>query len=96
MDLDAYLLALMERETWRLDAACFGHPRDWWFPPASKANTTRAYPICESCPVSAPCLESALAMGYSAQFGIYGGKSERERRRLLRQRGQGPEDDGED
>ena len=40
--------------------------------------------ICADCPVKAPCLEYALAN--RVDHGVWGGTSERERRRILRQR----------
>jgi WhiB family redox-sensing transcriptional regulator len=40
--------------------------------------------ICAECPVQAPCLEYALVE--RIDHGVWGGASERERRRILRQR----------
>jgi len=40
--------------------------------------------ICADCPVKSPCLEYALAN--RVDHGVWGGTSERERRRILRQR----------
>ncbi|MHB1504145.1 MAG: WhiB family transcriptional regulator [Acidimicrobiales bacterium] len=40
--------------------------------------------ICADCPVKAPCLEYALTN--RVDHGVWGGTSERERRRLLRKR----------
>jgi WhiB family redox-sensing transcriptional regulator len=40
--------------------------------------------ICATCPVKAPCLEYALANGID--HGVWGGASERERRRIARRR----------
>jgi WhiB family redox-sensing transcriptional regulator len=40
--------------------------------------------ICAECPVSAPCLEYALE--HHIDHGVWGGASERERRRILRRR----------
>jgi WhiB family redox-sensing transcriptional regulator len=40
--------------------------------------------ICADCPVKAPCLEYALAN--RIDHGVWGGTSERERRRILRKR----------
>ncbi len=42
--------------------------------------------ICRGCPVQAPCLEYALAN--VERFGIFGGCTERQRRRLRSQRRQ--------
>ena len=43
-----------------------------------------AQKICAECPVSAACLEYALAN--HIDHGVWGGCSERERRRILRRR----------
>lgn len=40
--------------------------------------------VCAGCPVKEPCLEFALAGG--EKYGIWGGMSERQRRRLRRER----------
>ena len=40
----------------------------------------RAVEICRGCPVRVPCLEHALENGIS--IGIWGGESERSRRRI--------------
>jgi WhiB family redox-sensing transcriptional regulator len=42
--------------------------------------------VCRGCEVRQQCLDYALANG--EKFGIWGGLSERERRRLRRQRAQ--------
>jgi len=42
--------------------------------------------VCKGCEVREQCLDYALANG--EKFGIWGGLSERERRRLRRQRAQ--------
>jgi WhiB family redox-sensing transcriptional regulator len=70
---------------WAKDAACAAPDLDpdWWFPSSQDAlhDTTRiAMAICGTCPVQQPCLEHALRT--NEQHGIWGGKSERARRRL--------------
>ena len=53
---------------------------------ANYVMTTReAKRVCMSCEVRAECLEYALE--HDERFGIWGGLSERERRRLKRQAG---------
>ena len=55
--------------------------RDPFFP--EKGQPTRvAKRICAPCPVRTECLEYALAAG--ERWGVWGGLSERERRRLKR------------
>lgn len=68
-------------EPWALDGLCNQVDPDIFFP--EKGESTRpAKRICQSCPVIAECLEYALAN--NERFGIWGGLSERERRRLRR------------
>ena len=55
---------------------------DEWFP--DKGGSTReAKKVCRGCEVVADCLEYALE--HDERFGIWGGLSERERRRLKRE-----------
>ena len=52
--------------------------------PRAGASTREAKEVCRGCVVREECLEYALANG--EKFGIWGGMSERERRRIRRQR----------
>lgn len=66
--------------SWHEDALCAETDPEAWFP--EKGGSTReAKAICRDCLVRAECLEYALETGQ--RFGIWGGVSERERRRLL-------------
>ncbi|SNS15687.1 WhiB family transcriptional regulator, redox-sensing transcriptional regulator [Geodermatophilus pulveris] len=71
--------------SWRLDALCAETDPEAFFP--EKGGSTRdAKRVCNGCAVRAECLQFALAN--DERFGIWGGLSERERRRLrLEQRG---------
>ncbi len=70
-------------EPWRLDALCAETDPEAFFP--EKGGSTReAKRVCTGCTVRAECLEFALAN--DERFGIWGGLSERERRRLRLQR----------
>jgi len=70
-------------ESWRLDALCAETDPEAFFP--EKGGSTReAKRVCAGCPVRLQCLEYAL--GNDERFGIWGGLSERERRRLRLQR----------
>ena len=60
-----------------------GADADLFFPERG-ASTRRAKAICDGCPVRGECLDYALAHG--EKFGIWGGLSERERRRVRRER----------
>ena len=51
--------------------------------PEKGVSTREAKRVCRSCDVRAECLDYAL--GNDERFGIWGGLSERERRRIKRQ-----------
>jgi WhiB family transcriptional regulator, redox-sensing transcriptional regulator len=68
---------------WQERANCLGVDPDLFFPERG-ASTREAKSVCGSCEVRLDCLEYALVNG--EKFGIWGGLSERERRRLRRQR----------
>jgi WhiB family transcriptional regulator, redox-sensing transcriptional regulator len=64
---------------WQSDALCAQTDPEAFFP--EKGGSTRdAKKICSGCEVRGECLEYALAN--DERFGIWGGLSERERRRL--------------
>jgi WhiB family redox-sensing transcriptional regulator len=68
---------------WQDEANCLGVDPDLFFPERG-ASTREAKEVCRGCVVRDACLEFALANG--EKFGIWGGMSERERRRIRRQR----------
>jgi WhiB family transcriptional regulator, redox-sensing transcriptional regulator len=70
---------------WQEEANCLGVDPDLFFPERG-ASTREAKEVCRGCVVRESCLEYALANG--EKFGIWGGLSERERRRIRRQRAQ--------
>ncbi len=69
---------------WAKDGACVDHPTpEIWFPTSAlddDVDTRRAKAICRSCPVQVECLEHAVRV--NEEFGIWGGESERGRRRI--------------
>jgi WhiB family redox-sensing transcriptional regulator len=66
---------------WQERALCSQTDPEAFFP--EKGGSTReAKRICGRCDVKAECLEYAL--GHDERFGIWGGLSERERRKLKR------------
>ena len=70
-----------DQQTWQERALCAQTDPEAFFP--EKGGSTReAKRICAGCEVRAECLEYALA--FDERFGIWGGLSERERRRLKR------------
>ena len=67
---------------WQDRALCAQTDPEAFFP--EKGGSTReAKRVCRSCEVRAECLEYALE--HDERFGIWGGMSERERRRLKRE-----------
>lgn len=68
---------------WMHQARCVGSDPELFFP-ARGESTREAKSICHACPVQPECLEHALTEG--EKFGIWGGLSERERRRVRRRR----------
>ena len=77
MTLDE-LFGAVEQE-WQDQALCAQTDPEAFFP--EKGGSTReAKKICTGCEVKAECLEYALAN--DERFGIWGGLSERERRKL--------------
>jgi WhiB family redox-sensing transcriptional regulator len=74
------LLGLPAMPDWMRDALCAEVDSEIFYP--EKGGSTReAKSICAECLVRAECLDYALATGQ--RFGIWGMRSERERRRLL-------------
>lgn len=57
---------------------------DLWHPSAGQTVAREALDTCDRCPVRQDCLEWALEN--RERYGIWGGLSERARRRLLRAR----------
>ena len=68
---------------WQDLANCRGADPDLFFPERG-ASTRTAKGICRECSVQAECLEFAIVS--SEKFGIWGGMSERERRKIRRER----------
>ncbi len=69
--------------TWRKHAACRGIDPDVFYP-VSDEEAGEAKAICDQCAVRESCLEHALAN--REREGVWGGTTERERRRIHRQR----------
>lgn len=77
----AALLPLLVVEPWMGEGLCSQTDPEAFFP--EKGGSTReAKAVCRRCPVRPECLEFAL--DNEERYGIWGGLSERERRRLLR------------
>ena len=68
---------------------CRGANGDWWFPERGQ-TAGHAKEICNQCDVREACLVYALGHPDETMFGVWGGMSERERRRLRISHGTGP------
>ena len=68
---------------WMVRGKCRTMPPAVFFP-SDGVGVEVARRICAGCPVQRPCLEYALF--HHIEHGVWGGASERERRRILRQR----------
>lgn len=73
----------MKKLSWQARAACAGVDTNIFFPQVEE-DAEPAKQICGACPVREACLEHALAD--REREGIWGGATERERRRIIRQR----------
>lgn len=65
-----------KRPDWHDDAACRGMCPDLWFP-ARGEDPRPAKAVCATCPVIERCAEA----GWAEYFGVWGGLSERARKR---------------
>jgi WhiB family redox-sensing transcriptional regulator len=67
------------------DGSCRMYPPATFFP-SDGVGVEKARKICNGCPVAGECLEHALE--HRIEHGVWGGASERQRRRILKQRRQ--------
>lgn len=79
MSIAEHIAEWIQGPDWHADALCRQVGGDEWFP--EKGSSSReAKKVCASCPVTSECLQYAL--DHDQRFGIWGGVSERERRKL--------------
>jgi len=76
-------------EKWMLNALCRSMDPNIFYP-SDGVGVDKAKAICSDCKVAEACLEYAIARGDDK--GVWGGTSERERRRMMRSRGVTPID----
>lgn len=77
---------------WADEAACKESPwKDAWHPNdtplANQQATEYALEVCKTCPVRAECLAFAIKVGPSGAWGIYGGTTHDQRKRMWKARG---------
>jgi WhiB family redox-sensing transcriptional regulator len=76
-------LSPIKNLAWRQRAACVGVEPEIFYP-VSEDDADQAKAVCAQCEVREACLEFALAN--RERDGVWGGATERERRRIIRQR----------
>ena len=74
---------LLQPVDWQTNARCTEVDPEIFFPERG-GSSKNARAVCEKCAVKVDCLEYAL--NNKEQFGIWGGTSERERRKIRRER----------
>jgi WhiB family transcriptional regulator, redox-sensing transcriptional regulator len=75
----------MSATSWRNYAACQGLDVEIFYPATEdEADAAEAKAVCAECPVRQACLEYAL--NHREREGVWGGATERERRRIIRHR----------
>ena len=73
----------MDETHWMANGNCRYEPPTTFFP-SDGVGVEVAKRICETCPVKRACLEYALE--HRIDHGVWGGASERQRRRILKRR----------
>ena len=74
------LNSITEDQSWATRGACVTMDPDGFFVQGAEQNLAKT--TCVACPVKTECLADAL--DNRIDFGVWGGMTERERRRLLR------------
>jgi len=68
-------------DVWQERAACYGIDPDVFFPP-SEEDAGPALTYCRVCSIRSECLAWALKNG--ERYGVWGGTTEQQRRRVIR------------
>jgi WhiB family redox-sensing transcriptional regulator len=82
-DCDATDRPAFGLQTWMRNADCRGANATAFFP-SDGLGVEAVQRVCAACPVRVECLEYALAN--RLDYGVWGGASERQRQRMLRER----------
>lgn len=88
-DLASHWPTARDQANWRDQAACRDLPTEFFFPVGhgslARAQAEVAKAVCQDCPVRSDCL--LFSMVTNAEYGVFGGLSEDERRALRRRLG---------
>jgi len=87
MNPQDFLDAVGRRPVWQDDGLCAQTDPAAFYPELGE-STRQAKQVCLACPVTAECLQYALE--HQERFGVWGGTSERERRKLKPVRAKAP------
>lgn len=73
----------MNTDDWKIHGRCATHPNsDLWYPDTGR-DSERAQQLCAECPVREQCYQHAITR--PERYGIWGGTTETERRRITAQ-----------
>ena len=72
---------ITDERPWVVFSACRDKDSDLFFP-ETKVQERSAIAICSTCPVQSECIEYAFEA--DIRFGVWGGMTEKQRRRLAR------------
>ena len=78
--------AMNSSQSWYADAACKGVDVNVFFRGTAASNQEATTKFCDSCPVRQDCLEDALQYPPIDQYGLAGGISAHERKKIIAKR----------
>lgn len=81
LEFDLLEAPILEERPWAVFAACHESDPEIFFP-VTRMDEDRALALCAICPVRDECLDYALES--RERFGIWGGTTDKERRKLIR------------
>jgi WhiB family redox-sensing transcriptional regulator len=81
LEFDLLTAPILDERPWAVFAACKEEMSLTFFPQNRQEERT-ALTICSTCPVVDECLDHAIET--NERFGVWGGTTERERRKLAR------------
>ena len=81
MTFDLLSAPIVDEKPWATFASCKDHPELTFFP-QTKTEEAAALAVCAVCPVRDECLDHALET--NERFGVWGGTTEKQRRKLAR------------
>ena len=81
LEFNIFDVPILHERPWAVFAACKDEQGMAFFP-QTRDEEVQALTICGICPVSEDCLDYALET--KERFGVWGGTTEKERRRLSR------------